>query len=88
MIGNCNHPAGQIVLLRPDVQRRLIVRTTHFPGELGQRREAAAIFTEFRGPGGNKFAEAGFQFCGQFHQADYKEVRNAIGTILKKQIAL
>jgi hypothetical protein len=44
----------------------------HFPGKLGQRREAAATFADFRGPGGNKFAEADFQFCGQFHQADYK----------------
>ena len=88
MIGNRNHPAGQIVLLRPDVQQRLIVRAADFPGKLGQRREAAAIFTKFRGPGGNKFAKAGFQFCGQFHQPIINEVRNVIDIILKGRIAL
>jgi hypothetical protein len=36
------------------------------------QREADAIFTKFRGSGGNKFAKAGFQFCGQFHQDNYK----------------
>jgi hypothetical protein len=32
------------------------------PGKFGQRSEAAAIFTRFRGPGGNKFAKGWLLF--------------------------
>jgi hypothetical protein len=60
MIGDGNNAAGQIVLLDQ-------MCSSGLSSEPRTSQESLD-----RGAGASKFAKAGFQFCDEFHHAEYK----------------
>ncbi len=54
------------------MEQRLLRCAAHFPGKASERSHASAVFADLDGRRGGKFAESGFQFCGELHVRNYK----------------
>src|SRR5258708_4564892 len=72
MIGDGQDAPSEIVLLRPKMQQWIPPRTADFPGEHGEGSKTTSVFAHFDGAVSRKFAQAGFQFGGEFHAQDYR----------------
>jgi len=51
-----------------------VCRAAHFPGQAGQRYDAAASFAKLDGGAGGKLAKRGFQFGGERHAGSINEL--------------
>src|ERR1700688_2137677 len=67
MVGDGQHSAGQIVILRPKVQKRFLRSPANSPERPGEGRTAAAILANFDSADGGELLEACLQFGREVH---------------------
>ena len=72
MIGDSQNAARQIVILRPQVQERLLRGAAHFPGKSREGSDAPAILANFDSAIRGEFLETSLQFSEQVHAGKYK----------------
>src|SRR6266436_4415667 len=72
VIDDGQNAAREVVVGGPQVEQRLLRRAAHLPGKAAQSDYASAVFADLHVCRGGKFAESGFQFCGELHARDYK----------------
>jgi hypothetical protein len=64
--------AREIVILRPEVQKRFFRGAADFPGESGERSNPSTVFANFDGAISGKFLETSLQFGREVHAGNYK----------------
>lgn len=57
MIGDRKNSPREVVLLRPQIQKRLLRGAADFPQQCGEHGNSAAIFANFDGSGGSEIAQ-------------------------------
>jgi hypothetical protein len=62
MVGDGEDTAREIVILRPEVQKRFFCGAADFPGESGERSNPSTVFANFDGAISGKFLETRLQF--------------------------
>jgi hypothetical protein len=62
MVGDGEDTAREIVILRPEVQKRFFRGAADFPGESGERSNPSTVFANFDGAISGKFLETSLQF--------------------------
>jgi hypothetical protein len=72
MVGDGEDTAREIVILRPEVQKRFFRGAADFPGESGERSNPSTVFANFDGAISGKFLETSLQFGREVHAGNYK----------------
>ena len=65
------NPPRQIVILRPQVKKRLLRSAAHFPGESGEGSDAPATLANLDSAIRGEFLETSLQFGGEVHAKEY-----------------